>query len=71
MKNTKKHQHTMKSILPSMAVRRQPGDIRWRGGRSWLASLRDADVLHTLSGGVASLNHRLMAENPPGSASAI
>ena len=47
---------------------------------SWLASLRDAWILHILSGGIASLNHmpsasggvaplnhRLMAGNPPGS----
>jgi hypothetical protein len=45
--------------------------LRWQGGRSWLASLQDADVLHTLSGGVTSLDHRLMARNPSGSASAI
>jgi len=55
--------------------RRQPkanaSKLRWQCGRSWLASLQDADVLHTLSGGVASLNHRLMAGNPSGSASAI
>ena len=122
MKNTKQHQHTIESILPSMTTRRHPdgigrhvvtarlrhhhlpqaeglkaisrwlseeratppvlakrpnaspGDaskLRWQGGMSWLASLQDADVLHTLSGGIASLNHRLMAENPSGSASAI
>lgn len=57
------------------AKRRQPkanaSKLRWQGGMSWLASLRDADVLHTLSGGVALFNHRLMAGNPSGSASAI
>jgi hypothetical protein len=53
------------------AKRRQPkanaSKVRWQVGRSWLV----ADALHTLSGGVGSLNHRLMAGNPSGSASAI
>ena len=122
MKNTKQHQHTMKSILAWMTTRRHadgigwhvvtawlmpyarpqaggleaisrwlseeratPPDLamrpnasrrdasklRWQGGMSWLPSLQDADVLLTLSGGVALLNHRLMAGNPSGSASAI
>ena len=31
------------------------------------ASLRDALILRMISGGIASLNHRLMAGNPPGS----
>ena len=31
-----------------------------------LASLRDAGSFDTESGGIASLNHRLMAVNPPG-----
>ena len=57
------------------ANRRQPkanaSKLRWRGCMSWLASLQDADILHTLSGGVAPLNHRLIAGNPSGSTSAI
>jgi hypothetical protein len=53
------------------ASRRDASKLRWQGGISWLASLQDADVLHTWSGGIASLNHRLIAENPSGSASAI
>ncbi len=33
----------------------------------WLASLRDARIFRMLTGGVASLNHRLMAAMPPAS----
>ena len=39
---------------------------RWLLGRV-LASLRDAGVGVIATGGIASLNHRLMAWNPPGS----
>jgi len=39
---------------------------RWHVGRV-LASLRDAFVSVVVTGGVASLNHRLIAWNPPGS----
>jgi hypothetical protein len=45
--------------------------LRWQGGMSWLASLQDADVARISSGGVATLNHRLIAENPSGSTSTI
>ena len=53
------------------ASRRDASKLRWQGGMSWLASLQDADVLHTWSGGIASLNHRLIAGNPPDSAPSI
>jgi hypothetical protein len=33
----------------------------------WLASRRDAWIFRTFTGGVASLNHRLMAAMPPAS----
>jgi len=42
---------------------------RWNGGAWLLASLRDARCFAILSGGVASLNHRLIAMMPPASSS--
>jgi len=42
----------------------QSEKCRWHGGVWLLASLRDARCIHILSGGVASLNHRLIALMP-------
>ena len=41
--------------------------LRRHNGVCWLASLWDALIWPTLSGGIASLNHRLFALNPSGS----
>ena len=45
----------------------QSKERRGHNGVCWLASLWDALIWPTLSGGIASLNHRLMALNPSGS----
>ena len=45
----------------------QSKERRWHNGAGWLASLRDAGLSRILPGGVASLNHRLMAGMPPAS----
>jgi hypothetical protein len=47
----------------------QSKERRGHIGAGWLASLRDAglSLSRIISGGVASLNHRLMALNPSGS----
>ena len=42
---------------------------RGHGGAGWLASLRDAIIFRIVTGGVALLNHRLIAWNPSGSMS--
>lgn len=45
----------------------QSEKCRGRGGTSWLASLRDAVIRRIVTGGIAPLNHRLIAWNPSGS----
>jgi len=45
----------------------QSKERRGHNGAVLLASLRDAGLSRILSGGVASLNHRLIALNPSGS----
>jgi hypothetical protein len=45
----------------------QSEKCRWHGGAWLLASLRDARCFRILAGGVASLNHRLMAGMPSAS----
>lgn len=45
----------------------QSEERRGHNGAEWLASLRHAGLWGIVSGGVASLNHRLMALNPSGS----
>jgi hypothetical protein len=46
----------------------QSEKCRWHGSASLLASLRDARCFPILPGGVASLNHRLIAGMPSASA---
>jgi hypothetical protein len=45
----------------------QSKERRGHNGAGWLASLRDAGLSRIVSGGIASLNHRLMAGMPPAS----
>jgi hypothetical protein len=45
----------------------QSEKCRWHGGVRLLAFLRDARFIRILSGGVASLNHRLIALMPSAS----
>jgi len=45
----------------------QSKERRGHNDTSWLASLRDAGLWRIVSGGIALLNHRLMALNPSGS----